>query len=873
MNRNELAACFQDTLRISVQLCGERPPNVTVYRENFRTSRKRPSHPKTEIVVEENTSFAAACAYRGLGKTAVMNFANPVYPGGGVANGAMAQEECLCRSSSLYLSLRTPEAGAEFYEYHKGWSNHFFSSRLIYSRDVLVFKSDDPFPKLLDQKDWFSVDVITCAAPYLAKRRYTNQTALKELFKERIKNIFEAALDCGVEVLILGAFGCGAFKNPPEVVAKAFHEVIDGNGYDTAFRKIVFAIKSTVRDERFMRCPNLTAFELEFAGGPKEMDKASYYEDIPAPPRIEMPSGRVLEGSRQVEPYFTWKRCNRYYKKQFSILGDSISTLEGIIPKGYRVFFGGENCERSGVKEMRDTWWGKVIDFFGGELLVNNSWSGSRVTRLPNRDAQFPSGCSNERTGGLHINSVEPDVVIIFLGMNDWFNHVATEYHIAPILLGDLTPADMEFKSAYCMMLDKIISRYSKAELWCCTMCETYMAANPSFRFPGVYKGDPLECYNEIIRYAARERRCKLIDLYSYQIPFDTIDGSHPTADGMKTLATMVIREVCGNEVNAFMNCANGRHEFRKAEEYMDGTKYVCRKCGHADYRRNQGRKDTDYNLVGQIVAGRYELVEPLGRGGYFCVYFAKGCLDKSYAVKVCKKDDPRMNDIVRTLLLQKLQLMMKFNHPAIPKIIDIHEDEKHIFIVREYIEGEVLSDFLSKNGALTAKETIALGIKLTDVLRYLHSFDPAYIYRDMKPGNVMITSTGGVTLIDFGSVMQYNPDATEDVNYLGTRGYAAPEQYGGKGRIDPRADIYGLGITLHYCVTGIDPTQPLYEARRIRAIDPALPKSLEYIIAKCIEINPDHRYQNCDELLRDLNRCESLTRLRGRFSLFKKRQ
>ena len=94
----------------------------------------------------------------------------------------------------------------------------------------------------MPKNEWFNVDIITCAAPYIAKHKYTNKTALKELFKDRIKNIFEAAIDNDVEVIILGAFGCGAFKNPTEVVAKAFHEMIEENNYGNYFEKIVFAI-------------------------------------------------------------------------------------------------------------------------------------------------------------------------------------------------------------------------------------------------------------------------------------------------------------------------------------------------------------------------------------------------------------------------------------------------------------------------------------------------------------------------------------------------------------------------------------------------------------------------------------------------------
>ena len=98
---------------------------------------------------------------------------------------------------------------------------------------------------MMAPQEWFTVDVITCAAPYLAKRKYTNLAALRTLFRKRIKNIFEAARDNYVDVIVLGAFGCGAFRNPPLVVAEAFHDVILAEDYRSCFKKIVFAIKST----------------------------------------------------------------------------------------------------------------------------------------------------------------------------------------------------------------------------------------------------------------------------------------------------------------------------------------------------------------------------------------------------------------------------------------------------------------------------------------------------------------------------------------------------------------------------------------------------------------------------------------------------
>lgn len=269
--------------------------------------------------------------------------------------------------------------------------------------------------------------------------------------------------------------------------------------------------------------------------------------------------------------------------------------------------------------------------------------------------------------------------------------------------------------------------------------------------------------------------------------------------------------------------------------------------------------KKPDDDMVGQLIADRYELIEKIALGGFFSIYLGRDKSNMKYSIKVCNKNGLCMNhiDTARNAILDELHLMMKFNHPAIPKVFDIIEDEQHLFLVRECIEGETLSYLITKDGSLTAEKTIALGIEVASALHYLHTFKPEYIYQDMKPANVVVTSSGGVKLIDMGSVIPYNPNATDVVGYWRTTGYAAPEQFVGKGRIDPRADIYGLGVTLHECVTGIQPgvflTPPICE------VNPELPKGLEYIICKCTELIPDNRYQSCVELISDLRNYQNL--------------
>jgi len=564
MNENNLVKCFIDSVYVSENLIKNKTEKAImsnkIYREGFASQNNR-SFSKCLIEVEATTTFEAAKKNINLGKVAVLNFANPHYPGGGVQNGARAQEECLCRSSNLYLCISNQNVFDDYYLYNRHIGNKFFSDRLIYTKNVTVFKDDSTVPKMMSEDEWFNVDVITCAAPYIADRRYTNKAALKQLFKGRIKNIFESAIDNDVDVIILGAFGCGAFKNPPELVAKAFHEVIDENDYSSYFKKIVFAIKSTNNNDPYSPCPNIMAFELEFYDLSAEANKMRFcdpYTLEQATGQIIMPSGKILKGEKQFKPYLEWKLTNKYFGKQFSILGDSISTLTGYNPKGYKVFYYGENCEKSGVRDMKDTWWGKVIDFFGGELLVNNSWSGSCVTRLSNSDSLFPSGCSDERTGSLHINSIKPDVIIIYLGTNDWVNGVE-EYYIDCVITDEFHCKSFDF--AYSTMISKIKSNYPETEIWCCTLNTTFMSSNSSFKFPYECGGTNIEKYNQIIRDVADIHKCKVVDLYSRHIPYDTIDGSHPNEDGMNTLATLMIREIGGNEVKRFIDFDNEKTE------------------------------------------------------------------------------------------------------------------------------------------------------------------------------------------------------------------------------------------------------------------------------------------------------------------------
>ena len=215
---------------------------------------------KAKAIVSGKRSLEAAESYAKLGKkVCVLNFASATNPGGGVVNGSSAQEECLCRCTTLYPCLNTDAMWSAFYKPHRKAANPLYNNDCIYTPDVCVFKSDTNFPEPLLKEDWWNVNILTCAAPNLRERPSNamnphagdkavkiSLAELEKLLTKRIRRIFEIAAANGNEVLILGAFGCGAFRNPPKIVAKVFNTVMQDYLYH--FDTIEYAVYHTERE-------------------------------------------------------------------------------------------------------------------------------------------------------------------------------------------------------------------------------------------------------------------------------------------------------------------------------------------------------------------------------------------------------------------------------------------------------------------------------------------------------------------------------------------------------------------------------------------------------------------------------------------------
>ncbi|MCI8528780.1 MAG: serine/threonine protein kinase [Lachnospiraceae bacterium] len=263
---------------------------------------------------------------------------------------------------------------------------------------------------------------------------------------------------------------------------------------------------------------------------------------------------------------------------------------------------------------------------------------------------------------------------------------------------------------------------------------------------------------------------------------------------------------------------------------------------------------------IGSIVDDKYKILSEIGHGGMSVVYMAiNEKANKTWAIKEVRKDGVLDFEAVRQGLIVETDMLKKLKHPNLPSIVDVIDSDDTFLIVMDYIEGNALSVTLRDYGAQPQEYVIDWARQLCDVLGYLHSREPAIIYRDMKPANVMLKPDGNLTLIDFGTAREYKEKNLADTTCLGTIGYAAPEQFGGMGQTDGRTDIYCLGATLYHLVTGCNPSEPPYEIKPIREINASLSGGLEQIIIKCTQRNPEDRYQSCAELMYALEHFEEI--------------
>src|SRR6202158_2123584 len=252
----------------------------------------------------------------------------------------------------------------------------------------------------------------------------------------------------------------------------------------------------------------------------------------------------------------------------------------------------------------------------------------------------------------------------------------------------------------------------------------------------------------------------------------------------------------------------------------------------------------------GIVLQNRYEIERLLGGGGMGMVYLApdQRLTNRACALKemVDHFIDQQQRIEANEYFAREADTLAQLKHAAIPAITDRFDDHNRHCLVMEYVEGRNLEEEIAvRGGPLPEGLVIDVARQLCDVLAYLHGLIPPVVYRDMKPSNVMLTEKGRVVLVDFGIARLFK--AARKGTMIGTLGFAPPEQY--QGIADPRSDIYSLGATLHYIVTGRDPEKfPPFSFPPIRDLRPDISSNLAGAIDRALAYEMDNRPASIQE-------------------------
>lgn len=265
---------------------------------------------------------------------------------------------------------------------------------------------------------------------------------------------------------------------------------------------------------------------------------------------------------------------------------------------------------------------------------------------------------------------------------------------------------------------------------------------------------------------------------------------------------------------------------------------------------------------------GKYELISTLGQGGMSTIFLVEDShLHKKWALKkidlwrfsnggsMGEKSNSNVsqssndNKMVEQLFGEAIR-MKELSYPGLPLVVDVWTDETALYLVMEYIKGNTLQEIFNKKGTFSIKQTIDIMSKICQIIDYLHRQSPPIIYRDMKPSNIMIGKDSRVWLIDFGIARTFTSHKEEDTICLGTKGFAAPEQYGGMGQSNQRTDVFGIGITMYYLLTGKKLSEEPYKILEYKKLKHIMPKKLYEVIKKATSEDPKKRYSSVKQLM-----------------------
>jgi len=303
--------------------------------------------------------------------------------------------------------------------------------------------------------------------------------------------------------------------------------------------------------------------------------------------------------------------------------------------------------------------------------------------------------------------------------------------------------------------------------------------------------------------------------------------------------------------------CPNCNRPYQPGDE-------VCRTCGFIL------PLTSPIISTGEVLQARYEIQELVHSGGMGYVYLAtdKRLYDRICIVKQIK--EPIKSDDHRKKLEEEALRMSKLDHPNVAMILDHFIDSGYYFLVVERIHGKTLSEvFKERRGHLTENEVVAWATSICDVVSYLHH--EGIVHRDISPDNIMLTGEGSIKFIDFGTLREFRHIAPGGTVGIGKYGYTPPEQW--QGKPEPRSDIFSLGATIYYLLSGFLPLSREYTTRQapqkedfnpsfppVRTKNPNVSPQFEAVLQKALQLNVNDRYSSASEFgeaLRNLGQIE----------------
>lgn len=306
----------------------------------------------------------------------------------------------------------------------------------------------------------------------------------------------------------------------------------------------------------------------------------------------------------------------------------------------------------------------------------------------------------------------------------------------------------------------------------------------------------------------------------------------------------------------------------------MDTTLWFCTNCGAGNglkegvcFACEQKRDEEPAEDAPWILQDRFRIIGQVGRGGFGIVYRGVDMHhdNRPVAIKQITMQGLSTTEIIEATdaFHREVQLLSLLRHPSLPRIYARFTDADNWYIVMDFVQGETLEHYLARRSALAShgkallplEEILQISLQLSAILEYLHTRQPAVIFRDLKPSNIVRPGKDRLFLIDFGTARRYRPGQRKDTIPLGSPGYAAPEQYG-RAQTTPRSDIYSLGALLHYMLSGDDPADNPFHFKALPSGASEAEGTLASLVMRMVEREENKRparIQDISEQLQQL--------------------